>query len=242
MGASELSSDAIQADPAGIVAMPAGDQRLSGLAAYNDHRKQTSREALLIAATDLFCQKGYAVVSVEDITNAAGVSRVTFYRHFPTKTAVALELFERATEVAAPCMLSIGARNYRDRATVQAWLTEFFALNFGMKGILRVLVQANVEEADFSLQVRPYIYEIVDALGLAIPAFAVDRDDPRDQRRWVRAWLLIYTILDQSNHAATTQGVGAHPMMIEVLADNFLDFVGDDRLSPRALGQSSEAE
>jgi hypothetical protein len=120
-------------------------------------------------------------------------------------------------------------RDFRDRATVVDWLADFFALNRDLQGILRVLVQANVEEADFSLKVRPYIFKIVDGLGRTIPAFAVDRDDPHDQRRWVRAWLLVYTILDQSNHAATTDGVAGNPMMIEVLADSFLDFVCDDQ-------------
>lgn len=209
----------------------AADPRLSGLVAYNDQRKQTSRDGLLLAATDLFCRKGYAAVSVEDITSAAGVSRVTFYRHFATKASVALELFARAGDVAAPRLLSIGGRDFLDRVIVVDWMADFFALNREMQGILRVLVQANVEEADFSLQVRPYIFEIVEGLGRAIPAFDIDCDDPRDQRRWVQAWLLIYTILDQSNHAATTAGVSANPAMIEVLADSFLDFVRGDHLA-----------
>lgn len=204
------------------------DARLAGLFAYNDQRKRSSRENLLLAATELFCRQGYAAVTVEDITAEAGVSRVTFYRHFPTKAAVALELFERAAEIAAPRMLAIGACDYLDRATVVEWLRDFFNLNCDMQGILRVLSQANVEEADFSQQVRPYIFGMVKALGRTIPAFAVDADLPDDQRRWVKAWLLIYTILDQSNHAATTQGVATNPMMIEVLADIFLDFVGKE--------------
>jgi hypothetical protein len=138
---------------------------------------------------------------------------------------VALELFQRAAEIAAPRMLAIGARNFRDRATVVEWLSDFFDLNREMQGILRVLSQANVEEEDFSQAVRPYVLEMVAALGSSIPAFAVRADDPDGGRRWVRAWLLIYTILDQSNHAATTQSVATNPMMIEVLADSFLDFV-----------------
>ena len=201
------------------------DPRLAGLFAYNGQRKQTSRENLLLAATELFCRKGYAAVAVEDITSEAGVSRVTFYRHFPTKAAVALELFQRAGEVSAPRMLAIGARDFRDRAIVVDWLRDFFALNLEMRGILRVLSQANVEEADFSKQVRPYMYDLVTALGSSIPAFAVDPDRPEDQRRWVKAWLLIYTILDQSNRAATTESVSANPEMIEVLADDFIGFV-----------------
>ena len=204
------------------------DPRLAGLFAYNDQRKRSSRENLLLAATELFCRKGYAAVSVEDIATQAGVSRVTYYRHFPSKTAVALELFQRAAEIAAPHMLAIGARDFRDRVTVVDWLRDFFDLNRGMRGILRVLVQANVEEADFSQAVRPYVFEMIGALGRSIPAFNVGKDDPDGGGHWVKAWLIIYTILDQSNHAATSEGVAANPMMIEVLADYFLDFVNKE--------------
>ncbi len=197
---------------------------MAGLFAYNDQRKQSSRESLLLAATELFCRDGYAAVSIEDITSAAGVSRITFYRHFASKAAVALELFQRAGEIASPKMLEIGARDYRDRAIVIDWLHDFFDLNRELRGILRVLSQANVDDADFAAGVRPVIYNMVKALGKAIPAFDVNPGS-QDQRRWVKAWLLIYTILDQSNHAATTEGVSANPMMVEVLADSFLAFV-----------------
>lgn len=201
------------------------DPKLSGLFAYNGQRKQTNRDGLLFAATNLFCQKGYAAVSVEDITTEAGVSRVTFYRHFPSKAAVALELFQRASEVAGPRLVEIGARDFRNRVAVVQWLADFFELNREMRGIIRVLSQANVVEADFSEEVRPYIFDMIKALGRTIPAFAINAEDSDSNKRHVRAWLLLYTILDQSNHAATTESVATNPMMIEVLADSFLDFV-----------------
>ena len=202
--------------------------KFAGLAAYNGQRKQSNRDSLLLAATDLFCQKGYAAISVEDITSEAGVSRVTFYRHFPTKAAVALELFQRAGEVAGPRLVEIGSRNFRDRATVLAWLADFFDLNREMGGIVRVLSQANVVESNFSEEVRPYIFDIMRARGRTIPAFDVDPASAADDKRKVRAWLLLYTILDQSNHAAAPHGVADNPMMIEVLADSFLEFVNGE--------------
>jgi AcrR family transcriptional regulator len=201
------------------------DPRMAGLLAFLQQRKQSSREKLLAAAIKLFCRDGYAAVTIEDITDEAGVSRITYYRHFPTKSAVALELFKQAAAEGAPRVLAIGALDYRDRPTVVQWLADLFAADRDMQGILRVLSQANVEEADFSKQVQPFIFELIAALGRQIPAFDVDPDQPCDQRRWVKAWLLIYTILDQSNHAATRSGVATNPMMIEVLADSFLDFV-----------------
>ena len=206
------------------------DPRMAGLLAFNQNRKASSRENLLMAAIKRFCRDGYAAVAVEDITSEAGVSRVTFYRHFASKSAVALELFQRAAAEGAPRMLEIGALDYRDRATVVQWLADFFAADREMRGILRVLGQANLVEADFSQAVQPFIFDLIGALGRTIPAFAIDPDQPAEQRRWVKAWLLIYTILDQSNYAATRSGVASNPMMIEVLADSFLAFVrGDDK-------------
>lgn len=201
------------------------DARMAGLLAFHKLRKQGSREKLLNAAIKLFCRDGYAAVTIDDITAEAGVSRVTFYRHFATKSAIALDLFQHAASEGAPRMLAIASLDYLDRHTVARWLSDFFAADRDMQGILRVLSQANVEEVDFSRQVQPFIAHIISNLGRTIPAFDIDPYSPTDQRRWVEAWLLVYTILDQSNHAATRSGVASNPQMIEILADNFIAFV-----------------
>ena len=204
-----------------IVANP----RLSGLFAFNRQRKQSSRDNLLIAATKLFCRDGYANVGIEDITSEAGVSRITFYRHFSAKSAVALELFQHAAVEGAPRVLAIADRDYRDRDTVVEWLAEFFAADREMQGILRVLAQANVQEADFSKQVHPFIDDLIADLGQKIPAFADCSGPDCDQHRRIKAWLLLYTILDQSNAAATDSSVVESAVLVDVLADSFLDFV-----------------
>jgi AcrR family transcriptional regulator len=201
------------------------EARIAGLRAFNQLRKKGSREKLLAAAIKLFCRDGYGAVSIEHITAEAGVSRITYYRHFPTKAAVALELFNQAAAEGMPRMLSIGLLDYADRAAVVQWLSDFFAADRDVAGILRVLSQANVEDADFSKQMQPLIGELILGLGQMIPAFRFDHDTPAGQHRWVKAWLLVYTILDQSNHAATRSGIASNPFMIEILADSFLDFV-----------------
>lgn len=201
------------------------EARIAGLRAFNQLRKQGSREKLLAAAIKLFCRDGYTSVSIEEITAEAGVSRITYYRHFSTKAAVALELFNQAAAEGTPRMLAIGLLDYRDRPTVVHWLTEFFSADRDVAGVLRVLSQANVDEADFSKQVQPLIAELIDKLGRMIPAFHVDHDSSAGPHQWVQAWLLIYTILDQSNHAATRSGIACNPLMIEVLTDSFLSFV-----------------
>lgn len=54
----------------------------------DDH---SSRERLLSAAIDVIRVKGYAATRVDDIAAAAGVTKGSFFHHFPTKEACARE-------------------------------------------------------------------------------------------------------------------------------------------------------
>jgi TetR/AcrR family transcriptional regulator, mexJK operon transcriptional repressor len=48
-------------------------------------RSARKRHAILHAARDLFLQKGYAGVSMDEVAAVAGVSKVTIYKHFSDK-------------------------------------------------------------------------------------------------------------------------------------------------------------
>jgi AcrR family transcriptional regulator len=50
-------------------------------------RRRESWRALQGAAVQLVRERGFAAVTVDDIAAAAGVSRRTFFNHFPTKVA-----------------------------------------------------------------------------------------------------------------------------------------------------------
>lgn len=51
-------------------------------------RPSTSRQAIVDAAMILFVDRGYSATNVEDIAEAAGISRRTLFRYFPTKAAI----------------------------------------------------------------------------------------------------------------------------------------------------------
>lgn len=70
-----------------------------GLRARKKHATST---ALQRSAIDLFLERGYDETTVQDITDAAGVSQRTFFRYYPTKDAVLLtEHTRREGEVTA---------------------------------------------------------------------------------------------------------------------------------------------
>jgi AcrR family transcriptional regulator len=53
-----------------------------------DPRVRRTRESLEHAFVDLLHEKGFQAVTVQDITQRAGVNRATFYAHFPDKFAL----------------------------------------------------------------------------------------------------------------------------------------------------------
>lgn len=56
-------------------------------------QKEMTRRLLLTTALELFESKGYAATTIDDIANAAGTTRVTFYAHFPARIDLIRALF-----------------------------------------------------------------------------------------------------------------------------------------------------
>ncbi|CAM3364864.1 MULTISPECIES: TetR/AcrR family transcriptional regulator [Saccharibacillus] len=59
---------------------------------WHRQRKQHNREELIAAGRALFLKRGFAAVAVKDICEQAGVSRVTFYKHFESIDEVGFEV------------------------------------------------------------------------------------------------------------------------------------------------------
>jgi AcrR family transcriptional regulator len=55
-------------------------------------------ELILAAATELFRESGYHGVGVDDIGRASGITGPAVYRHFPSKVAILIAVFDRITE------------------------------------------------------------------------------------------------------------------------------------------------
>ncbi len=51
-------------------------------------RKANARQRILDTATQLFHQKGYATVGINEIISTAETAKATFYQHFPSKEAL----------------------------------------------------------------------------------------------------------------------------------------------------------
>jgi AcrR family transcriptional regulator len=86
--------------PAAQPAAPTAGRRL---------RRAERREQLLAAATQAFARAGFAATSLDDIAEAAGISRVLLYRHFESKTDLYRAVLDRAI---GRLTTAVGTRDY----------------------------------------------------------------------------------------------------------------------------------
>lgn len=63
-----------------------------------DEAPTSRREAILAAALDLFRQRTFHAVGIDEIGTAAGISGPGVYRHFPSKDSLLVALFDRISE------------------------------------------------------------------------------------------------------------------------------------------------
>ncbi|WP_331755708.1 TetR/AcrR family transcriptional regulator [Streptomyces sp. NBC_01643] len=64
------------------------------MANLREAQKQMTRRLLLESGLELFKTKGYAATTVDDISTAAGTTRVTFYAYFPSRSELMKALID----------------------------------------------------------------------------------------------------------------------------------------------------
>lgn len=65
----------------------------------NDNpRRSGGRDRLLATARDLFTRRGASNVGINDVTDTAGVARMTLYNNFPSKEALTQAVYEEMME------------------------------------------------------------------------------------------------------------------------------------------------
>lgn len=129
------------------------------------------RELLLEAAAELFAERGFYAVGIDDIGAAAGITGPGVYRHFPSKQALLTSLCDRTMDrmlgiaMAADGLDELVAVHVRfsveERALLGVWVRERHALE---------------EDVRRSLRARQRSYEQLwrDALAPLRPALAPD--------------------------------------------------------------------
>src|SRR5450756_1195684 len=100
-------------------------------------------QRILDAGAATFAARGYHATSVQDVLEAAGAGRGTFYRHFGDKADLLVSLsrncMARLTEQVGRFPAAIG-----DGAALQQWIAESLSLHRRYRGVFRALLQARL--------------------------------------------------------------------------------------------------
>ncbi|MGH2427671.1 MAG: TetR/AcrR family transcriptional regulator [Candidatus Limnocylindria bacterium] len=125
-----------------------------------------ARERVLAAAAELIGQGGLHAFSMEQLATAAGVSRATVYRLFPTKAALFGEVVRHFSPF-QPLVTLLAEHGDRPPDEVIPRITHLFAaVGAARIGIMRgVLLEALSVRPDAVRGIQPFMPEALAALG-----------------------------------------------------------------------------
>src|SRR3984885_8138859 len=94
---------------------------------YVSNDDPPGKQRIVVAALDLFVRDGLCETSVRDIAKASGFSNPALFKHFPSKEALAIHLFERCyLELYNLITTAIRSENTfatKQRAVIGAYMT-----------------------------------------------------------------------------------------------------------------------
>ena len=177
-----------------------------------ERAKRTSKEKLVRAARNLMLAQGYPITSVDDIIEAAGVSKGSFYHYFDSKEELALTAMHEFLADGAALMMDGPFRDIADpRKRAIAFLKhiESVAMRLWDHGCL--LVMFSVELAGTSPTVREetsaVLLDLIDRVGAIL-------------------------------RPLTKEGGGNMPMTASAMANMYMAIIDGSLVYARATGDS----
>lgn len=99
------------------------------------------RDQILAAATDLFRARGFHAVGIDDIGTAAGITGPGVYRHFPSKLALLVAIFDRVTDDLERRAQRIEADHNDDKALLRALVAYHVDVAISERALISVYLQ-----------------------------------------------------------------------------------------------------
>ena len=151
-------------------------------------RTAVRRRELIAAAARLFAARGYYAVTVDDLGEALGISGPALYRHFPSKQALLVAVFDQVIEI--------------QREQLSEALAEASDPAGALEGMIRLHVRFAVEQRETMAVWRQEYHNLPEADSWRLR---------RAQRLYVEEWVHVVhelrTDLDDASVRALVHGV-----------------------------------
>jgi len=149
-----------------VSALPAqpvsrGDLTAAPVSSGQERRRRRTQRALQEAAIALTGRRGLAAVTVEDIAAAAGVSRRTFFNHFPTKAAALFDPDPSDADRLARLLAAASGSADPWRA-LQTALVSFVAGHENVIAVRRRLIAASPDLAQYHRTAHAHVEVAID--------------------------------------------------------------------------------
>jgi AcrR family transcriptional regulator len=185
------------------------------------HRELT-RSRIRDAARDLFYELHYDATTMDQIANAAGLTRSTLYLHYKDKAEILADITADYTPRAIAQMERLPGPT-PTMAEIDAWLLEvvdFVAVEKVPLSILQETSRAGAQSLE------QLMYDILSALGRNIPAFAQAATGQRSNLiPRARAAILIGELTFVCNHVAKGGDRDFATALLRAIAESFHDFI-----------------
>jgi AcrR family transcriptional regulator len=134
---------------------------------------------LLEVARELFAAGGFHATSMDEVAEAAGVTKPVLYQHFPSKRALYRELLEDVGRRLLAELTAATATASSGHELVEAGFTAYFGFVIDNQSAFRLLFGASVRnDAEFSEVAE----EVLESLAEAVTEM-IALDVPTEQRR-----------------------------------------------------------
>lgn len=194
------------------------------LTELQQQQKRESRARIVAAANDLYAHHSYAATSIEDITRAAGISRVTFYKHFKSKLDVAVGILDGYTTSMIDDYGSLADHADPDVQQIGAWIRHILALWRNQRQAMITLSSLLRQDPELVARRAQTYRKTVAKLGQGIPAFALAASGTSEEAQ-IRAHLLLIELEDLCYELVISGWQVDEDIAINVVAGHFREFI-----------------
>ena len=150
--------------------------------------RSARRQQLLGAAQEVFVAQGYHAAAMDDIADAAGVSKPVLYQHFPSKLELYLALLDQHSEAMVAAVRVALDSTTDNKQRVAATIEAYFRFVDEDGGGFRLVFESDLVN-------QPEVRERIDGVTLACAEAIgeVIRDDaglPKEQARLLAVGLV----------------------------------------------------
>lgn len=185
-------------------------------------------ETILDAAAQVFRERTYLETSMDSIAAQAKISRVTIYKHFESKIAIARALGVRAGALLVEDYASLAKSADPTRAEIEHWIHRIVSSFAKNREVVRLMAAITWQEPELLLLRAEQYAKTLCRLGQTIPAFRAAASGT-DRKAYIKGHLLLVQLNELCFELALSDLPVDHDEAVGVLADNFVRFIDEGR-------------